>query len=187
MAIKVLVSRYTDNEIRIMQGMGECENVLKMYDHWIEDGKMSIALELCDGNLEEMKKRASLKERYQYFKEILNGMKHLDRNGILHRDMKLYNILVKDNTIKLSDFGFAKYIGARLAVESRQCGTPATMAPEVLFAQRKGKVVYDRKSDIWPLGVILHELIYDCHPFNYEQDRIERGRRVSVKNPIPGI
>ena len=41
-------------------------------------------------------------------------MKHLDRKGVLHRDIKLYNILVKNNVIKLSDFGFAKYIGARL-------------------------------------------------------------------------
>lgn len=83
-------------------------------------------------------------------------MKHLDRNGILHRDMKLYNILVKENTIKLSDFGFAKYIGSRLDIESRQCGTPATMAPEIHMADRKGKVIYDRKSEIWSLGVILH-------------------------------
>ena len=56
-------------------------------------------------------------------------MRHLDDYGILHRDIKLHNILVKNGKIKLSDFGFAKRIGEKLAVQSRQCGTPATMAP----------------------------------------------------------
>lgn len=61
------------------------------------------------------------------------------------------------------------------------------MAPEVLFAERKAKVTYDRKSDIWPLGVILHELVYDCHPFDYDPQRVEKNRRIKVKRPIPGI
>ena len=114
-------------------------------------------------------------------------MKHLSRNCVLHRDIKLRNILIKDDIVKLSDFGFAKYLGSKLAVESRQCGTPATMAPEVLFASRKRKIVYNRKSDIWSLGVILHELVYDCHPFDYDSERTERCKRVRVKRPIEKI
>ena len=170
-----------------MKRMKECENIIKLHDYWLENGKMLMALELCDGTLEDARKRASLPQRYEFFRQILQGMIHLDRHGIIHRDIKLHNILVKDSQVKLSDFGFAKHIGAKLMVESRQCGTPATMAPEVYFAQSKDKVMYDRKSDIWPLGVVLHELVYNCHPFNYDAEMMEKGNRVKVKNAVGEI
>lgn len=51
-------------------------------------------------------------------------------------------------------------------INSTKCGTPATMAPEVLFS-KKGYLSYDYRVDIWSLGIILHQLVYDCHPFHY--------------------
>ena len=53
--------------------------------------------------------------------------------NIIHRDLKLENILLKDGIVKISDFGFAKNMGRRLEVCSIKCGTPATMAPELIF------------------------------------------------------
>lgn len=79
--------------------------------------------------------------------------------------MKLENILLKEGVIKISDFGFAKYIGQNLSVVSMKCGTPTTMAPEIILNTRE-KTVYTRKCDIYSLGVILHELIYKEHPFS---------------------
>ena len=53
----------------------------------------------------------------------------MNQKSIIHRDLKFENILVKDSNIKISDFGFAKPIGAKLSVFSEKCGTPYTMAP----------------------------------------------------------
>jgi serine/threonine protein kinase len=47
--------------------------------------------------------------------------------------LKFENILLKNHTVKISDFGFAKPIGSKLAVFSEKCGTPYTMAPEIYF------------------------------------------------------
>jgi serine/threonine protein kinase len=56
-------------------------------------------------------------------------------------------------------------LGDELEVESRQCGTPYTMAPEIFFS-RSRKTPYTIKSDIWAMGIILHEMLYQVHPFN---------------------
>ena len=79
----------------------------------------------------------------------------LQQNNILHRDLKFENILLKDGKIKLADFGLAKFMGSQMEVESRRCGTPYTMAPEVYFVQGR-KPLYSIKSDIWSIGVLLH-------------------------------
>ena len=63
------------------------------------------------------------------FEQIVEGMDYLNKKNIIHRDLKFENILIKNNVIKISDFGFAKPIGSKLAVFSEKCGTPYTMAP----------------------------------------------------------
>lgn len=108
-------------------------------------------------------------------------MQTLNSNNILHRDLKLENILLKDGVIKISDFGFAKYIGRQMAVESVKCGTPTTMAPEIIFAKHS-QTIYTKKCDIYSLGVILHELIYKVHPFRQNYDDLKNNHRVHITN-----
>jgi serine/threonine-protein kinase ULK/ATG1 len=57
----------------------------------------------------------------------------LSKLNIVHRDLKLANILIADNfVIKLADFGFARFIQNENALLESYCGTPITMAPEIL-------------------------------------------------------
>ncbi len=70
---------------------------------------------------------------------------------IVHRDLKLANILVnKDFVVKMADFGFAKYNNDQSYFQS-YCGTPITMGPEILKREK-----YNEKCDIWSLGVIIY-------------------------------
>lgn len=81
--------------------------------------------------------------------------------NVVHRDLKLANILIsEDFTIKLADFGFAKQAGPDNVLES-YCGTPLTMAPEILKNQYK----YSAKCDMWSLGVILYQMVCGIAPF----------------------
>ena len=69
------------------------------------------------------------------------------------------NILVNDRMqLKLADFGFSKDFESEFITS--YCGTPLTMAPEVLKKEK-----YNEKCDIWSLGVIAYFLIYDKYPF----------------------
>lgn len=86
---------------------------------------------------------------------------------------------MKEGKIKLADFGLAKFMGQQLEVESRRCGTPYTMAPEVYFCKSK-TAPYTIKSDIWSIGVILHEMLYQTHPFGANSEKFEKQRRVKI-------
>lgn len=125
----------------------------------------------------------------EVFRQILEGVKCLHDKNIIHRDLKLENILIKDGKAKISDFGLAKKMGNREWVESIKCGTPCTMAPEVFFNSQyyNKKPTYNNKCDIWSLGVVLHELVYKRHPFNYDMDMFRRGQRIRISSPIQEV
>lgn len=85
-----------------------------------------------------------------------------------HRDLKPENILVKDDTLKLADFGFAKQSDNGSFMKSI-VGTPMYMSPQLLKQQR-----YSYKCDIWALGVIFYELIVGRIPwwtFNQKEEK----------------
>ena len=78
----------------------------------------------------------------------------------MHRDIKPHNILLKNiYTIKLSDFGFAKYYNATDLTKT-MCGSPIYMAPEIMLCKK-----YNYKTDIWSVGIVLYELLFGIPPY----------------------
>ena len=94
--------------------------------------------------------RFPLKIALTFMNQLLAAFREIQRLKIVHRDLKLANILLnKDLVVKLGDFGFAKHFESDNLLQS-YCGTPLTMAPEILKREK-----YNEKCDIWSLGVIL--------------------------------
>ena len=95
------------------------------------------------------------------FYKILQAVDHIHGKNVVHRDLKLQNIVLKsmDNP-KIVDFGFSRK-GLFSNFEDN-CGTPNYMSPELLYPKRSKKAVY---SDIWALGIILYYLITQDYPF----------------------
>ena len=96
--------------------------------------------------------------------QICLAVQYLHAMNILHRDLKTDNIFLMDNDlVKLGDFGLAQEMQRSFAVTVT--GTPNYVSPEIV----KG-LAYDRKTDIWSLGVILCELCSrGGQPFNANQ------------------
>ena len=94
--------------------------------------------------------------------QIINGIKFMKEQKIVHRDLKLANLLVaKDFVVKIADFGFARYVDERESLFKSYVGTPLTMAPEILERTK-----YSEKCDTWSLGVIFYQIIVGRLPFD---------------------
>jgi novel protein kinase C epsilon type len=101
-----------------------------------------------------------------YAAEITLAVQFLHQHGILHRDLKLENVLVgSDKHCKTADFGLSK-LGLFHHCKARtQCGTPFCMAPEIV----KNKC-YGQGVDWWAVGVMIFEMLTGYPPFDYDEE-----------------
>lgn len=141
------------------------ENIIKLYDFNENNGEtFFLILEYAEkGNLYKIIKKDKLTEKSarNYFGQILNAVHYLHFKGIIHRDIKPENILIdKNNVVKLCDFGLAVNIQEDEGRETF-CGTYEYMAPEII--QNKP---YNKKIDIWCLGILLYEILHGFSPFS---------------------
>jgi eukaryotic-like serine/threonine-protein kinase len=149
-------------------------NICTIYEIGEADGQTYIAMEYVEGR--PLSKAISaghlaIETAIEYGKQIAEALTHAHARGLLHRDMKSANVMVtKTGRIKVLDFGLAKHVGVDLSEatlsqetltqQGAVVGTLAYMAPEVL----RGEAA-DARSDVWALGVVLHEMVAGSKPF----------------------
>ena len=117
-----------------------------------------------------MKKNKCISENRakSIFRQIIYGIAHCHCRSIIHRDIKLDNILLDENgNAKVCDFGISRVINSLDEPIMEQCGPPAYIAPEILHTDGyKGF-----KSDIWGLGIILFAMTTGTVPFRAQNMR----------------
>jgi serine/threonine protein kinase len=95
------------------------------------------------------------------FAQIATAVRYCHRNSIIHRDIKLDNVLLDDDDVcKLCDFGVSRVLAPNKVIQE-QCGTPAYLAPEIV--EDEGYSGF--KADVWSLGVLLYVLLFGVMPF----------------------
>jgi len=132
-------------------------NICSVYEVAPEHG--FIAMELVEGQSLAARigsRPLPVEEAVGLAVQICEGLKAAHDKGITHRDIKSANILVTpDGHVKILDFGLARVAGqAGLTREGAAAGTPGYMAPE----QMRGEPA-DRRTDIWAVGAVLHEML----------------------------
>lgn len=107
-------------------------------------------------------KRLGEQEACRIFKQVLAGVEYCHAHGIVHRDIKLENLLLdRERNLKIIDFGLSAILvpGKRLKVH---CGSPSYAAPEII-----ARKVYDGPPvDIWSCGVVLFATVAGYLPFH---------------------
>jgi len=152
------------NEVQFLQEL-EHPNIVRMLAHGVSGREYVIVLEMLSKNLLQIVTESHglpMPQALQYSRDILCGLAHCHSRGILHRDVKLENIMVDDKTglVKLIDFGLSCTLGALSTDANPFVGTTSYLAPEVL--DRKP---YSFGCDIWSLGVVFFTMIFNVFPF----------------------
>jgi serine/threonine-protein kinase len=150
----------------------EHQNIARLLDGGvIEDGTPYFVMEYVRGlPLTEFCDRRvlDLEERLQLFLDVCDSVAYAHRKLVIHRDLKPSNILVTDEgTVKLLDFGIARLVAGEDAAAAPTAGvrmmTPRYASPE----QLRGEEI-TTSSDVYALGVVLHELLTGLSPYDLE-------------------
>jgi serine/threonine protein kinase len=138
--------------------MAHHPNIVKLYGQGPWEKGLYIAMEFIQGTSlrESMRRRRfSQKESLALLLQIAYALCHLHTQGVVHRDLKPENILITEQgTIKVIDFGVAKWNTASTKQGTMRVGTPYYMSPE----QKKNASAASYTSDLYSLGVIAYEL-----------------------------
>ena len=158
-------------------------NVCTIHDIQDHDGQMYIVMEFVDGaTLADKKSQLSVKKAVDIVAQIADGLAAAHEKGIVHRDIKSENIMLRtDGIAQVMDFGLAKLRGmSRLTKEGSTVGTTAYMSPEALQGQD-----LDYRTDLYSLGVVLFELLTGRLPFDAVHETAVMYEIVNVDAPPP--
>ena len=149
-------------------------NITKILEMFEDDDYILIAMEYINGGnlFSFVKKRRKLSEKTAkfLFRQIILGIKHIHSQKIVHRDIKLENILIDlNNNIKICDFGIGRILSSKKQMLYDKCGTPMYMAPEILLSS-KNKGYEGFPVDIWSAGISLYIMLSGTLPFNLKNN-----------------
>ncbi|CAD8145155.1 unnamed protein product [Paramecium pentaurelia] len=152
------------NELYIMRQLNH-SHIMQMYEVYETQNSLYVALELLEGgslyDLIKEKTLLSTTQIQQIMVGVLQGLQNMHQKDIMHRDLKLENILFKQqnkmDSVVIADFGLATKVNEPIYLYSR-CGTPGFIAPEVInIKELKGH--YSKVCDIYSLGLVFYLLL----------------------------
>ncbi|XP_058289696.1 serine/threonine-protein kinase Nek11 isoform X2 [Hylobates moloch] len=142
--------------------------IVKFHASFVEKDNFCIITEYCEGRdlddkIQEYKQAGKIfpeNQIIEWFIQLLLGVDYMHERRILHRDLKSKNIFLKNNLLKIGDFGVSRLLMGSCDLATTLTGTPHYMSPEALKHQG-----CDTKSDIWSLACILYEMCCMTHAF----------------------
>ena len=157
------------------------KNIVKTHEMFVDNNNVYIVSEYCNGGtlkklIEKHYPFLEMDVKY-YVTQIKDALIYLISKNIYHRDIKPQNILINyknknknninDIELKIADFGFAKELKKDNLLDTL-CGTPMYIAPE-LYTKKQ----YHINSDLWSVGIIMFQMMYNFFPFGKPKNILE--------------
>lgn len=161
-------------------------NIVEIYDVGEDEGKHYIVMEYVHGyTLKQLiRQRGPIptEEAVNIMKQLVSAVSHAHKVGIIHRDIKTQNVLIKDDgTIKLSDFGIAyTNDNTQLTQKETIMGSVHYLAPELTSGQ-----ICTPQSDIYSLGIVFYELLTGDVPY-HGKNAVEIALK-HLHNDVPSV
>uniref|UniRef100_A0A0A9WLW6 [RNA-polymerase]-subunit kinase n=2 Tax=Lygus hesperus TaxID=30085 RepID=A0A0A9WLW6_LYGHE len=180
-------------ELKLLQEIHH-PNIISVYHVYIRHDNLCMVMECLPNDLEKFINNANIILTQSHIKcimmMILKGVAKLHEMYIMHRDLKPSNILIaEDGTLRIADFGGAKFAGSPNRKFSPQACTLWYRAPELLF----GSKYYGPQSDMWSVGCIFGEILLRTPLFMGESTDITQLEKIfSILGPAteqdwPGV
>jgi serine/threonine-protein kinase ULK2 len=175
------------SEIKIMRRFQHW-NLVRLLGTYSGPRHMYLVMEFCGGGdlAGAIAKHGPLPESpivERLMAQLAAGLEFLWTRNLIHRDIKPQNILLTGglgSTLKIADFGFARYLGAAALAETA-CGSPLYMAPEVLRRE-----TYNAKADLWSVGCVMFEMLAKETPFTgFDQTELLHNVESGKCAPMP--
>ncbi|XP_053238775.1 interferon-induced, double-stranded RNA-activated protein kinase isoform X1 [Podarcis raffonei] len=155
-------------------------------DQRVEADCLFIVMEYCEkGTLKDWISKECAKESYHEdakikFQQIVEGVAYIHSQNLIHRDLKPINILMsRDNKIKIGDFGLVTTgVDDHSVQRTEKRGTVLYMAPEQVGNK------YGKEVDIFPLGLILFEMLYTFQTYHEKHERFENIKKGEFPEPF---
>eukprot|EP00002_Diphylleia_rotans_P033572 TRINITY_DN7154_c0_g1_i1.p1 TRINITY_DN7154_c0_g1~~TRINITY_DN7154_c0_g1_i1.p1 ORF type:complete len:803 (-),score=141.05 TRINITY_DN7154_c0_g1_i1:671-3079(-) len=183
------INHQLEQECRVLQDFSH-PNIVHFIDRIENKRYIYFILDFIDGGdlldfLQKNAPRGCKVELARYlFQQIVYAVKYCHSKGVVHRDLKLDNVLItSDMRVKLADFGLSEAYQEGTML-SNFCGSLNYAAPEIL----RGEPYHGRPADVWALGVILYALLEGTFPFPDDTpemmaEAIVTGAYCSLRSP----
>ncbi|XP_049714391.1 NUAK family SNF1-like kinase 2 isoform X2 [Elephas maximus indicus] len=152
-------------EIEIMSSLNH-PHIIAIHEVFENSSKIVIVMEYASqGDLYDYiseRQRLSEPDARHFFRQIVSAVSYCHQNGVVHRDLKLENILLDaSGNIKIADFGLSNQYHQDKFLQTF-CGSPLYASPEIV----NGKPYTGPEVDSWSLGVLLYILVHGAMPFD---------------------
>ena len=196
-AVKVLPAYHARDPIFVQRFVREARsvaklahpNIVQIHDFGEQDNITFIIMEYVEGGTLKdrlkQQQRLTVPETVDFMIQAAEGLDCAHRNGIIHRDVKPANMLLrKDGHLLLSDFGIAKILEGttNLTRVGTGIGTPQYMSPE----QGTGMAV-DRRSDIYSLGIVMFHCLTGRVPFTADNPLTITVKHLNEPLPVESL
>lgn len=195
-ALKILPPQALENEALYHRFILEAKaaasldhpNICTIYSIEEVGGQTLMAMAYLEGETIRQKIENGplpLDKAVEFALQTLKGLDAAHKEGIVHRDIKSSNLMVvNQGLVKVLDFGLATAADrTRITATNTVLGTPSYMSPE----QVRGETV-DRRSDLWSVGVVLHEMVTGALPFRGESAHVVLNAILTQEpEPLTGL